>query len=63
MQRMLNEKQWRQYLAREARVHGNILQTARLAGMSRNTIRHAGLVNVGIDHHTVAFAVETIRRW
>ena len=39
MRRVLNEKQWRQYLALEARMQGNILQTARRAGVLRNTIR------------------------
>jgi hypothetical protein len=28
-----------------------------------DTIRNAGFVNVGIDHDTAAFAVESIRRW
>jgi hypothetical protein len=26
-------------------------------------LRNAGWVNVGIDHHTAAFAVESLRRW
>ena len=39
MQRVLNEKQWRQYLALEAQGNGNILRTARTAGVSRNTIK------------------------
>jgi len=39
LRRVLNEKQWRQYLALEARSSGNILQTARIAGVSRNTIK------------------------
>lgn len=28
-----------------------------------DTIRNAGFVNVGLDHDTAAFAVESIRRW
>ncbi|MDO8704643.1 MAG: ISAzo13 family transposase [Sulfuricaulis sp.] len=39
MQRILNEKQWRQYLALEAQATGNIMETARTAGVARNTIR------------------------
>ena len=39
MHRVLNEKQWRQYLALEAKEQGNILQIATLAGVSRNTIK------------------------
>lgn len=36
---LLNEKQWRQYLALEAKESGNILQTAIAANVSRNTIK------------------------
>jgi transposase len=39
LRRMLNEKQWRQYLALEARERGNLSAVAREAGVSRNTIR------------------------
>ena len=39
MRRVLNEKQWRQYLALEAQEQGNILHVARSAGVSRNTIK------------------------
>ena len=39
MHRVLNEKQWRQYLALEAKEQGNILQIATLTGVSRNTIK------------------------
>jgi transposase len=39
MHRVLNEKQWRQYLALEAKERGNILQIATLAGVSRNTVK------------------------
>lgn len=39
MHRVLNEKQWRQYLALEAKEQGNILQIATLAGVSRNTVK------------------------
>lgn len=36
---LLNEKQWRQYLALEAKENGNILGTALAAGVSRNTVK------------------------
>ena len=39
LRRILNEKQWRQYLALEAQATGNITQTARTAGVARNTIK------------------------
>lgn len=39
MHRVLNEKQWRQYLALEAKEQGNILQIATAAGVSRNTVK------------------------
>ncbi len=39
MNRVLNEKQWRQYLALEAKEQGNILQIALATGVSRNTIK------------------------
>lgn len=39
MKQVLNEKQWRQYLALEAKERGNILQVAKSAGVSRNTIK------------------------
>ena len=39
MSRVLNEKQWRQYLALEAKEQGNILQIAVATGVSRNTIK------------------------
>jgi transposase len=39
MQEMLNEKQWRQFLALEAKERGNILVVAKEAGVSRNTIK------------------------
>ena len=39
MSRVLNEKQWRQYLALEAKEQGNILQIATATGVSRNTIK------------------------
>jgi transposase len=40
MRTLLNEKQWRQFLALEAQERGNIAQVAREAGVSKNTIRH-----------------------
>ena len=39
MQRMLNEKQWRQYLAIEAKQRGSISQVAHEAGVSLNTVK------------------------
>src|SRR5438270_1773495 len=38
MQTLLNEKQWRQYLATEAEERGNAAAVAREAGVSINTI-------------------------
>ncbi len=39
MHKMLNEKQWRQFLALEAKERGNILLVAREAKVSKNTIK------------------------
>ncbi len=39
MREMLNEKQWRHYLALEAQTRGSVMQIAREAGVSHNTIR------------------------
>jgi hypothetical protein len=39
MQKMLNEKQYRQFLALEAKERGNLLLVAREAGVSKNTIK------------------------
>jgi transposase len=39
MRTMLNEKQWRQFLALEAQERGSLLQVAREAGVSKNTVR------------------------
>jgi len=39
MHEMLNEKQWRQFLALEAKERGNIILVAREAGVSKNTIK------------------------
>src|SRR6266516_4268783 len=39
MRTMLNEKQWRQYLALEAKQRGSISQVAREAGVSLNTVK------------------------
>src|SRR2546425_13150880 len=39
MHEMLNEKQWRQFLALEAKERGNILLVAREAKVSKNTIK------------------------
>lgn len=39
MREMLNEKQWRQYLALEAEERGSVMQVAQEAGVSHNTIR------------------------
>jgi DNA-binding transcriptional regulator YhcF (GntR family) len=39
MHRMLNEKQWRQYLAVEAKLRGSVSLVAREAGVSLNTVK------------------------
>src|SRR5260370_27196792 len=39
MRRMLNEQQWRQYLAAEAQRRGSISRVAREAGVSLNTVK------------------------
>src|SRR5512135_2832666 len=39
MRQLLNEKQWRQFLALEAKERGNILLVAREAGVSKHTIK------------------------
>jgi transposase len=39
MRRMLNEKQWRQYLAVEAKQRGSVSQVAHAAGVSLNTVK------------------------
>jgi transposase len=39
MRTMLNEKQWRQYLAVEAQLRGSVSQVAREAGVSLNTVK------------------------
>jgi len=39
MRQLLNEKQWRQFLALEAKERGSVIQVAREAGVSRNTIK------------------------
>jgi transposase len=39
MRTMLNEKQWRQFLALEAQERGSILEVAQDAGVSKNTVR------------------------
>src|SRR5260370_40563916 len=39
MHQLLNEKQWRQFLALEAKERGNLVQVAREAGVSKNTIK------------------------
>ena len=39
MRTMLNEKQWRQYLAVEAQQRGSVSQVAREAGVSLNTVK------------------------
>src|SRR5437588_12721661 len=39
MQMMLNEKQWRQYLAVEAKQRGSVSQVAREADVSLNTVK------------------------
>ncbi len=39
MRTLLNEKQWRQYLAIEAQKRGSVAEVAKEAGVSRNTVR------------------------
>jgi transposase len=39
MRTLLNEKQWRQYLAIEAQQRGSVAQIAKEAGVSRNTVK------------------------
>lgn len=39
MRELLNEKQWRQFLALEAKERGNIVLVAREAGVSKNTFK------------------------
>ena len=39
MHEMLNEKQWRQFLALEAKERGNIILVVRETGVSKNTIK------------------------
>jgi len=39
MRTLLNEKQWRQYLAVEAKQRGSVSQVAREAGVSQNTVK------------------------
>lgn len=39
MREMLNEKQWRHYLALEAKARGSVMKVAQEAGVSHNTIR------------------------
>jgi hypothetical protein len=39
MRELLNEKQWRQFLALEAKERGSIVLVAREAGVSKNTIK------------------------
>ncbi len=39
MRILLNEKQWRQYLAIDAQRRGSVTEVARDAGVSRNTVK------------------------
>jgi DNA-binding transcriptional regulator YhcF (GntR family) len=39
MRTLLNEKQWRQYLAIEAQKRGSVIEVAKSAGVSRNTVK------------------------
>jgi len=39
MRTLLNEKQWRQYLAIEAQKRGSVTEVAKSAGVSRNTVK------------------------
>ncbi len=52
MRAILNEKQWRQFLALEAQERGSILEVAQDAGVSKNTVRR-GLAEIeGEDRYT-----------
>jgi hypothetical protein len=50
MRKMLNEKQWRHYLALEAQERGSVAQVAQEANVSQNTIRR-GLREVEAGDH------------
>jgi transposase len=52
MQTMLNEKQWRQFLALEALERGSIQEVARDAGVSKNTVRRGVEEIEGGDRYT-----------
>jgi predicted DNA-binding protein YlxM (UPF0122 family) len=39
MRALLNEKQWRQYLAIEVQQRGSVAEVAKEAGVSRNTVK------------------------
>jgi hypothetical protein len=52
MRRLLNEKQWRQFLALEAKEPGNIVLVSREAGVSKNTIK-VGRRELGSAHGLV----------
>ncbi len=49
---MLNEKQWRQFLALEAQERGSILEVALDAGVSKNTVRRGREEIEGGDLYT-----------
>jgi transposase len=51
MRALLNEKQWRQFLALEAQERGNILQVAQDAGVSKNTVRRGREEIEGADRY------------
>jgi transposase len=50
MRGLLNEKQWRQYLALEAKERGSVTQVAQEAKVSQNTIRR-GIREVEVGEH------------
>src|SRR2546421_4474213 len=52
MRTMLTEKQWRQFLAMEAQERGSILEVARDAGVSKNTVRRGVEEIEGGDRYT-----------
>ena len=52
MPTMLNEKQWRQFLALEAQERGSILEVALDAGVSKNTVRRGREEIEGGDLYT-----------
>src|SRR5262245_4915475 len=53
MREMLNEKQWRHYLALEAQGCGSVMHVAHEAGVSHNTVRRGVRELEAGDHYHV----------